>query len=265
MRTEQEDTGPEPILPDTRLVAASPFLIEQDYAGYTEEQHGVWAELVSRRWPQLEQRACQEYLDGYSILGLKKDRCPNLSDIADRLEPRTGWRTQAVRGFMPHEAFFEMLAARRFPTTTWLRDRKSLDYTPEPDMFHDVFGHVPMHAHKVFGDFVQYYAAVCARVADHDILEKLGRLYWFTVEFGLIRQDGKIKFYGSGVISSHGEGNHVIEAKCRVREFDLDEVVETPVKVDELQKVLFAIESFDQIYEAMQQAERKLLTKRAIV
>lgn len=252
-------------MPGTQLVAALPFLIEQDYAAYTGEQHAVWAELVRRRWPQLEQWACREYLEGYDILGIKKDRCPDLNDIANRLEPRSGWRTQAVSGFMPHEAFFEMLGARRFPTTTWLRDRKSLDYTPEPDMFHDVFGHVPMHAHKVFGDFVQYYAAVCARVEDHDILEKLGRLYWFTVEFGLIKQDGKIKFYGSGVISSHGEGIHVIERKCRIRDFELDEVLNTPVKVDELQKVLFAIESFDQIYEAMQRAEKKLLVKKAAI
>lgn len=246
-------------MPEPPLVAAKPFLMEQDYAAYTAEQHAVWAELVRLRWAQIEQWACREYLDSYSIIGLKEDRCPHLREIADRLEPRSGWRTQAVTGFMPHEAFFEMLAARRFPTTTWLRDRTSLDYTPEPDMFHDVFGHVPMHAHQVFGDFVQYYAAVCERVGDHNILERLGRLYWFTVEFGLIRQDGKVKFYGSGVVSSHSEGNSVIEGKCRVRNFDLEEVLNTPVKVDELQKVLFAIENFDQVYEAMHRAERKLL------
>jgi len=243
----------------TELVAAKPYLIRQDYAAYTPEQHAVWAELVTRRWPQIEQWACREYLEGYDIVGLTNDRCPNIEAIANRTQPRTGWRAQPVSGFMPHEAFFEMLASRLFPTTTWLRNRASLDYTPEPDMFHDVFGHVPMHAHKVFGDFVQHYAAVCARVEDHDVLERLGRLYWFTVEFGLIKQDGKIKFYGSGVISSHSEGNHIINHECPVRDFDLDEILNTKVKVDELQKVLFAIESFDQIYEAMHQAERKLV------
>ncbi len=245
-------------MPEANLVAAKPFLIEQDYSSYTPEQHAVWAELVARRWPQLERWACREHLEGFDIIGVGKDRCPNIRDIADRIEPRSGWRAQAVSGFMPHEAFFEMLAARLFPTTTWLRERKSFDYTPEPDMFHDVFGHIPMYAHKVFGDFVQHYAAVCAGVEDGEILERLGRLYWFTVEFGLIKQNGEIKFYGSGIISSHGEGRRVIERECLIRDFDLDEVLDTPVKYDEYQKVLFAIESFDQLYEAMLVAERKL-------
>jgi phenylalanine-4-hydroxylase len=145
-----------------------------------------------------------------------------------------------------------------FPTTTWLRSRDSLAYIPEPDIFHDVFGHVPMHAHPVFADFLQHYGSVCAHILDAQALERLGRLFWYTVEFGLIRQDNKIKVYGSGVISSHGECTNVIEGGCKIRPFRLDEVLETPVKVDEIHKVLFAIESFDQIYEAMQQAERQV-------
>jgi phenylalanine-4-hydroxylase len=240
------------------LKIANPFLTTQDYAAYTTEQQSVWAELVSRRMPHIEKWACEEYREGYEVIGLNS-RIPDLYAIAQRLEPRTGWATTPVTGFMPADAFFEMLAARRFPTTTWLRDRNSIDYTPEPDIFHDVFGHVPMHAHKVFGDFLQHYGAVCARVKDKEILERLGRLFWYTVEFGLIRQDGKIKIYGSGVISSHGECENVISGHCQVRDFNLDEVLATPVKVDEIHKLLFAIESFDQIYEAMQQAEARLL------
>ena len=245
------------------LKTAAPFLIEQDYAKYTPENQAVWRELVERRLPQLEQWACREYLDGYQVIGLSPSRIPNLKEIAGRLSPRTGWETTPVSGFMPPDAFFEMLAARRFPTTTWLRDRNSIDYTPEPDIFHDVFGHVPMHAHKVFGDFLQHYGAVCARVQDKDVLEKIGRLFWYTVEFGLIRERGKIKVYGSGVVSSHGECVNVISGKCEVRDFNLDEVLSTPVKVDEIHKLLFAIENFDQIYEAMQQAEKRLLLASA--
>jgi phenylalanine-4-hydroxylase len=150
-----------------------------------------------------------------------------------------------------------MLAARMFPTTTWLRGRDSLEYIPEPDIFHDVFGHVPMHAHPVFADFLQHNGSVCAKIEDPDVLERLGRLFWYTVEFGLIRQDGKIKVYGSGVISSHGECTNVIEGGCEVRDFSLDEVFATPMKVDAIHKRLFAIESFDQIYEAMQEAEKQ--------
>jgi phenylalanine-4-hydroxylase len=243
------------------LVAAAPFLIEQKYAAYTPEQHAVWAELVSRRRPQLEAYACREYLDGYKIIGLEDDRLPNLGEISSRLQPRTGWNATPVSGFLPSDAFFEMLDARKFPTTTWLRSRDSLEYTPEPDIFHDVFGHVPMHAHPVFADFLQHYGSVCAKIKDAEVLERLGRLFWYTVEFGLIRENGKTKIYGSGVISSHGECSNVIDGGCEVRDFSLDEVLATPVRVDRIHSVLFAIESFDQIYEAMHDAERRMLAR----
>ena len=242
------------------LVAAAPYLTEQRYENYTAEQHAVWAELVRRRRGQLEAHACREYLDGYQFIGLEDDRLPNLAAISQRLKPRTGWSTTPVSGFLPSDAFFEMLDARMFPTTTWLRSRESLAYTPEPDIFHDVFGHVPMHAHKVFADFLQHYGSVCARIKDAETLERLGRLFWYTVEFGLIRERGSVKVYGSGVISSHGECTNVIEGGCQVNDFDLDEVLNTPVKVDRIHSLLFAIESFDQIYEAMHEAERRLLT-----
>ncbi|UWZ84467.1 phenylalanine 4-monooxygenase [Occallatibacter riparius] len=240
------------------LTAAAPYLIQQVYAAYTPEQHAVWAELVGRVLPNVERHAAREYLEGFQIIGLQPDRLPNLADITKRLGPRTGWSSTPVSGFLPAPAFFEMLANRLFPTTTWLRSRESLEYTPEPDIFHDVFGHVPMHAHRVFGDFLEHYGRVCAAVQDQMILEKLGRLFWYTVEFGLIRQDGEIKAYGSGVISSAGECQNVINGGCAIHDFSLDEVLNTPVKVDELQKVLFAVNSFDQIYEAMHEAEQRV-------
>jgi phenylalanine-4-hydroxylase len=239
------------------LVAAAPYLIQQKYQDYTPDEHGIWQELVRRRRQQLEAHACREYLEGFEIIGLQDDRLPNLSAITDRLRPRTGWSTTPVSGFLPAEAFFEMLAARMFPTTTWLRGRDSLEYIPEPDVFHDVFGHVPMHAHPVFADFLQHYGSVCVNIRDHNVLERLGRLFWYTVEFGLIRQNGEVKVYGSGVISSHGECTNVIDGGCEVRDFNLDEVLSTPVKVDAIHKLLFAIDSFDQIYEAMRQAEKQ--------
>jgi phenylalanine-4-hydroxylase len=240
------------------LTAAAPYLIQQDYAAYTGEQHAVWAELVGRVLPNVEKHAAREYLEGFEVIGLQADKLPDLKDISRRLGPRTGWSSTPVSGFLPAPAFFEMLANRLFPTTTWLRSRDSLEYTPEPDIFHDVFGHVPMHAHKVFGDFLQHYGRVCAGISDQTILEKLGRLFWYTVEFGLIRQGGEIKAYGSGVISSSGECKNVINGGCAVHDFRLDEVLATPVKVDELQKVLFAVDSFDQIYEAMHEAEQRV-------
>ncbi len=238
---------------------AAPFMIVQDYSAYNDEQHAVWAELVNRMLPELEKHAARAYLDGFETIGLERDRLPNLESISARLAPRTGWRSTPVSGFLPAPAFFEMLASRRFPTTTWIRDRGTLEYTPEPDIFHDVFGHVPMHAHPVFADFLEHYGRVCAGIEDADVLEKLGRLFWYTVEFGLIRERGEIKVYGSGLISSHGECRNVMEGHCAVHEFSLHEVLNTPVKVDELHKLLFAVSSFDQIYEAMREAEQLAL------
>ena len=240
------------------LTKAAPFLIQQDYEAYTAEQHAVWAELIRRRMPQIEQHAAQEYLDGFRYLGLPCDRLPNLAALSAKLEPRTGWNATPVSGFMPAPAFFEMLAARRFPTTTWLRSRDSIGYTPEPDIFHDVFGHVPMHAHPVFADFLAHYGQVCSRIEDEAILERLGRVFWYTVEFGLIRQAGRVKVYGSGLISSDGECSNVLHKGCEVRPFVLNEVLRTPVKVDEMHHLLFAIESFDEIFEAMYTLESRI-------
>jgi len=218
----------------------------------------VWAELIRRALPEVEKHAAREYLHGFEVIGLQRDQIPNLKAVSARLQSRTGWNSTPVSGFLPAPAFFEMLAARRFPTTTWLRSWKSLEYTPEPDIFHDVLGHVPMHAHRVFADFLQHYGRVCAEIQSEELLEKLGRLFWYTVEFGLIRENNEIKIYGSGLISSHGECMNVIEGHCAVHDFTLDEVLRTAVKVDEFQKLLFAVNSFEQVYEAMHEAEQRI-------
>jgi phenylalanine-4-hydroxylase len=251
---------------DLRETSFDSFLTRQDYPAYTEEQHATWAELVSRRMPQLAKHAAEEYLEGFAIIGLRHERLPNLQEISARLNPRTGWSTTPVSGFMPGPAFFEMLAARKFPTTTWLRGADSLEYTPEPDIFHDVFGHVPMHAHPVFADFLAHYGQLCVSVingheneaAAEATLERIGRLFWYTVEFGLIRQHGHIRVYGSGLISSNGECTNVLEGHCKVEDFSLEAVLNTPVQVDQMHKLLFAIESFDQIYESLQKIQQKI-------
>jgi len=242
-----------------KLPVAAPYLIEQDWKAYTTEQHILWAELVRRRMPQLRQHACQEYLDGFDVIGLQEDQLPDLKAVSARLAPRTRWQSTPVSGFLPADAFFEMLANRMFPTTTWLRSRESLEYTPEPDIFHDVFGHVPMHAHPVFGDFLEHYGKVCSRlIGNQEALERMGRLFWFTVEFGVIRQHGELKVYGSGLISSHGECTRVLAGRCEVRNFDLDQVLETVVDTGEMQPILYAVESIEQIYEATKKAEAQL-------
>jgi phenylalanine-4-hydroxylase len=152
---------------------------------YTPEQHAIWASFSHPPpyAPASRQHACREYLDGFHQIGLREDKLPNLSEVSALLQPRTGWQSTPVSGFLPADAFFEMLAARMFPTTTWLRSRDSMEYTPEPDIFHDVFGHVPMHAHPVFANFLESYGKICAGLMDRpDALERMGRLFWFTVE-----------------------------------------------------------------------------------
>src|SRR5580698_430588 len=155
------------------LPLAAPFIVQQDWPAYSTEQHYIWTNLCRRRMLQLKDHACAEYLEGMETLQLPVDRMPDFARINALLTPRTGWQLTAVSGFLPGEAFFEMLAARRFPTTTSLRDRNSLQYVPEPDIFHDVFGHVPMHAHPVFAGFLQQYGEVCASLARQP--EKLER------------------------------------------------------------------------------------------
>ncbi len=241
------------------LGAAEPFLIQQDWSAYTPEQHATWAELVGRRMPQIEAYACEEYLQGFEQIGLRADLIPNLADVNQRLRPRSGWRATPVSGFLPPDAFFAMLAARQFPTTTWLRSRESLAYIPEPDIFHDVFGHVPMHAHPVFADFLQHYGVVCAALTDKDALEKMGRLFWFTVEFGVIRQKGGYRLYGSGLISSQGESTYVIEGRPEIKDFDVDQVLNQEFSTSEMQPVLYAVDSFEQIYEATRRSREAAL------
>jgi len=243
------------ILDDTGLVAAKPFLIEQDYTKYTADQHLLWSELVQRRMAQLEQCACREYLEGWHALGLERERIPRLAGISERLARRTGWSVQPVSGFMPSRAFFEMLAARRFPTTTWLRSRESMDYTPEPDILHDALGHLPMFAEQSFADAVAEYGRVCYAMDSEEKLERMGRLFWYTFEFGLIRQEGAVKVYGSGVASSQAECTNVLSGGCEIRDFTVEEVLNTTVKVDEVHKRLFAIHSFAEIMGAVREAK----------
>ncbi len=246
---------------DKGLVAAKPFLIEQDYTRYTADQHTLWGELVQRRMAQLGPCACREYLQGWRALGLEQERIPHLPEVSERLEKLTGWKAQPVSGFMPSRAFFEMLEARLFPTTTWLRSRESMDYTPEPDMLHDVLGHLPMFAERSFADAVAEYGRVCHSMDSEEKLELMGRLYWYTFEFGLIRQDGEVKVYGSGVASSQQECTNVLSGGCEIRDFSVAEVLNTTVKVDEIHHRLFAISSFAEILSAV--AEARVIVDKA--
>jgi phenylalanine-4-hydroxylase len=232
----------------------------QDWAAYTADQHAVWSTLYARRMEALRTTASHVFLSGAEAIGLRPDRVPDLVDVNARLAGRTGWSAVPVTGFLPAREFFACLAVRRFPTTVTVRPAHSLDYVPEPDIFHDVFGHVPLHADPVFAAFLQRFGALAATAADDAEIERLARLFWFTVEFGLIREDGRIRIYGSGLISSHADAAHALGPDCERRPFTVADVMAQPFAIDRLQDTLFVIDGFEQLFDAVERFQRRDLT-----
>ena len=232
--------------------------IDQAWEAYTPEQHDVWATLYARRMATLGATGSRIFLEGAARIGLDRRHVPDLAEVNARLAPRTGWRAMPVGGFIPADAFFACLAQRRFPTTITVRPREQLDYLPEPDIFHDVFGHVPLHADPVFADFLQRFGAVAARATAPGDVAAMARLFWFTVEFGLVREDGDLKVYGSGLISSHEDAANALGAACERRPFSVDAVIAQPFAIDRIQDVLFVVDSFAQLFEAVTTMEERL-------
>lgn len=239
----------------------APF-ITQDWTGYTQDQHRVWQTLYERRMAVLRGTASQVFLSGADAIGLDSRSLPDLASLNRRLLSRTGWSAVPVEGFLPADEFFGCLARRVFPTTVTIRAADRLDYVPEPDIFHDVFGHVPLHADPVFADFLRRFGAVASRARSPEDTERMARLFWFTVEFGLIREQGAVKLYGSGLISSQADAANALGDGCDRRPFRLDEVLEQEFRIDQLQAVLFVVDDFAQLFEAVTETERRLLPRR---
>lgn len=234
-----------------------PPFIAQGYAGYDEEAHAVWRLLFERRMATLIDTGSEAFLSGMERIGLSSERVPDLAHVNARLAARTGWAAVGVSGFIPAAQFFRCLERRRFPTTLKVRPRAQLDYLPEPDIFHDVFGHVPLHADPVFADFLQRFGAIAARAETPEQVAAMARLFWFTVEFGLIRERGRVRIYGSGLISSHADAANALGPTCDRRPFDIDAVISQPFEIDHLQNVLFVVESFDELFDAVKEVARR--------
>ena len=245
------------ITESTRTDAPPVVFVAQDIRAYDDEAHDVWRILYERRMATLRETGSAVFLDGIGRIGLSPRRVPELTDVNRRLRARTGWSAVGVRGFIPARQFFQLLARRRFPTTLIVRPRAQLDYLPEPDIFHDVFGHVPLHSHRVFADFLQRFGALAAAARSEEETTQMARLFWFTVEFGLIREEGATKIYGSGLISSHADAANALGPTCERRPFDLDAVLSQPFEIDRLQEVLFVVESFDQLFDAVDALQRQ--------
>ena len=217
--------------------------------------------LFRRQMHRLPGRASQAYLDGIVATGFPNEAIPDFEkDLNPRLLPLTGWRVVAVPGLIGNREFFELMADRQFPATTWLRTRDQLDYLPEPDMFHDTFGHVPVLTNRHFCDFLAALSRIALKHVDHEeAIDRIARLYWYTVEFGLIRENGELRIYGGGILSSPGETIYALESDVPIRtDYDVTTLLQTPYVIDRFQEQYFVIDSYEQLYESVPEIEWQL-------
>ena len=228
-------------------------VVEQPWDDYSTDDHATWATLYARQREILPGRACNEFLDAQDAMGMTADRIPKFSDLNVELEKATGWSLIGVEGLLPEQDFFDHLANRRFPVSWWIRRPDQIDYIEEPDLFHDLFGHVPLLMDPMFADYLEAYGkgGVKAHAVGPDALMQLARLYWYTVEFGLIRQPDGLRIYGAGIVSSRGESIYSLESAAPNRiGFDLERVMRTRYRIDTFQQTYFVIDSYEQLIEA---------------
>lgn len=228
-------------------------VVEQPWDSYSATDHEVWGQLFRRQREILAGRACREFLDTQDAMGMGDQQIPKFSELNEQLQAKTGWTLVGVEGLLPELTFFEHLANRRFPVTWWIRKPEQLDYLSEPDLFHDLFGHVPLLMNPVFADYMQAYGrgGVKAHGIGPEALAQLTRLYWYTVEFGLINTAEGLRIYGAGIVSSKGESIYSLESAAPNRiGFDLLRVMRTRYRIDTFQKTYFVIDSFGQLFDA---------------
>lgn len=229
-----------------RLDGPPPVGDEIPYPNYTDEEHDIWKFLYTRQRAFLPGRACREFLRGIEILGLAEERIPALAEASRQLERTTGWRVARIPGLLHERDFFSLLAERIFPSTDYIRGRHELNYTPAPDLFHDVFGHLPMLTNPDFADFYQLFGKAALNAEGEDRIS-LERLHWFSVEFGLIYEDGQKRIFGSGALSSSEEVEHALSDEVTVYPFEVERVIHQDYDVWHLQEVLFVLDSFEQL------------------
>ncbi len=228
--------------------APTDFTIPQRWDSYTDTEHQTWDRLFARQSAMLQGRAAGEFLKGLDVLKMSKPGIPDFTELSARLMALTGWQVVAVPGLVPDEVFFGHLAERRFVSGRFIRTPEQLDYLQEPDVFHDVFGHVPLLADPVFADYMQAYGRGGLRAAGAGAIARLSRLYWYTVEFGLVRDGDALKLYGAGIVSSHGESRFALDDPSPNRiGFDLKRVMRTPYRIDDYQQAYFVIDSFEDL------------------
>ncbi|MEM9258373.1 MAG: phenylalanine 4-monooxygenase, partial [Bacteroidota bacterium] len=234
---------------------------QQDYDAYAPSDYAVWRKLSERQMTALQAHACREYLDCLSALHpiLSPDHPPRFSALNERLAAAHGWSIKVVPGFLPVDEFFQLLSHRRFCSSTWLRSEEQLDYLEEPDMFHDIFGHIPLYLNKDYAEFARRLGSLGVAFAqDEEKVKQLQRLYWFTIEFGVMWQNDELKVYGAGICSSYGETKHIFEnTEVEVVPFELDAVLAQDFIITEVQMKYFAIRNFAELWAVVDQLEAR--------
>jgi phenylalanine-4-hydroxylase len=227
---------------------AEDWTIPQHWERFTQEEHRVWDILFARQKEKLHGRVVRAFENGLDVLALSRPGIPELSELNERLHARTGWAVVSVPGLVPDDIFFEHLANRRFPAGNFIRSASQLDYLEEPDVFHDVFGHVPLLAQPQVADFMQALGEAGLAALSKGAIHRLARLYWYTVEFGLAREDGALKIYGAGIASSFEESTYALESPAPVRRpFSMERVLRTRYRSDALQLGYFVVDSFEDL------------------
>ncbi len=226
------------------------WTIDQNWSAYTPEEHATWKTLFERQIKLIPGRASQAYVDGLAQLPITADEIPDFDRLSDIMEKQTGWRVVAVPGMVPNDVFFDHLAHRRFPAGQFIRKPHQLDYLQEPDVFHDLFGHVPMMINPVMADFMQAYGEGGKRAEQLGVLDRLARLYWYTVEFGLVEEGHDLRIFGAGILSSFTETRFALESRSPNRiGFDLKRVLRTHYRIDEFQEAYFVLPNLDTLLD----------------
>lgn len=238
------------------LGAAPDWTIPQDWALYTAEEHATWDRLFARQAAMLPGRVVPAFMEGLDVLRLTKPGIPDFDELNERLVKASGWQVVAVPGLVPDEIFFEHLANRRFVAGRFIRKPQQIDYLQEPDIFHDVFGHVPLLVDPIYADYMQAYGEGGLRAAKLGMIRELARLYWYTVEFGLVLDGSDLKLYGAGIVSSYGESIFALDDPSPHRIcFDLQRVMRTNYRIDDFQQNYFVIGSFEDLLRQTRDAD----------
>ncbi len=234
------------------ILHGGPLATKQNYDEYGEEAQSVWRDLFHHQTENLKDIAFPPWLEAMEKIGVESERIPRLCDVREKLVKLTGWGPVPISGFLDARDYFAYLAKRQFPTVTNLRTREEFDFIVLPDLFHDAFGHLPMHSHSIFANFLQLFGKTALQAQTDEQMVEMQRLYWFTVEYCLIRMDGELKVCGSGHMSGIKESRHCLTDEVEKRPFVLEDVCKQDFNPHILQPVMFVIDSYDQLYEAME-------------